>query len=197
MEPLTDWIVQYGYVGLTALLMLGIVGLPVPDETLLVFSGFLVHEGKLRVLPTFLAALAGAVSGITTSYLLGRVLGRPVVERYGRFIHLTEARLARVEAWFERYGEWVLPAGYFIPGVRHFSALAVGIAGLPYRRFALFAYTGACFWVALFLTLGFLVGDHWQAVMGMVHRYTGVAIAVAAVLIVGVIVVGTRSDKAR
>lgn len=173
MESLTNWIVQYGYPGLTALLMLGIVGLPVPDETLLVFSGFLIFQGKLNPLPTFIAGFAGAVSGITISYFLGRTLGRSVVDRYGKYLHITAAHLDRVERWFERIGDWLLAVGYFIPGVRHFTALTAGIAGLPFARFALFAYSGAAIWVAFFLALGYFVGDQWQPAMEVIHEYTG------------------------
>ncbi len=177
MDSLTTLIVHYGYPGLTALLMLGIVGLPIPDETLLVFSGFLVFQGKLSPLPTFFAGLAGAVSGITISYLLGRTLGRTVVDRYGRYLHITTERLDRVERWFERIGDWLLPAGFFIPGVRHFTALTAGIAGLPFPRFGVFAYCGAAVWVAFFLCLGYFVGNQWQAAMHVIHQYTGWVVA--------------------
>ncbi len=185
MESLTQWIVQYGYAGLTALLMLGIVGLPIPDETLLVFSGFLIYQGKLSAVPTFLAGFAGAVSGISLSYVLGRTVGRSVVDRYGRFMHLTAERLDRVERWFERIGEWLLPLGFFVPGLRHFTALTAGIAGLPFGRFGIFAYCGAAVWVAIFLLLGYFVGDHWQTAMHIIHRYTGWI--VAGLLVAGVL----------
>ena len=182
MEPLTRWITSYGYPGLTALLMLGIVGLPIPDETLLVFSGFLIFQGKLQALPTFLAGLAGAISGITISFLLGRTLGRTVVDRYGYYLRITAEHLEQMERWFERIGDWLLPAGFFIPGVRHFTALTAGIAGLPFTRFSLFAYGGAAVWVALFLCIGYLVGERWQATMQLVHHYTGWAVAGAVAL---------------
>ncbi len=182
MDALIHWISLYGYPGLTALLMLGIVGLPIPDETLLVFAGFLISQGKLDPAPTFLAGLAGAVSGISLSYLLGRILGRTVVDRYGRYLHLTHHRLGQVERWFERVGDWLLPLGYFIPGVRHFTALTAGIVRLPYPRFSLFAYTGAAVWVATFLTLGFFVGDHWRDAMSYIHRYTWWLVAAMAIV---------------
>lgn len=186
MESLTNWIVQYGYPGLTALLMLGIVGLPIPDETLLVFSGFLIYQGKLGAVPTFLAALAGAVSGITISYLLGRSLGRSIVDRYGKYLHITEERLDRVERWFERIGDWLLPVGFFVPGLRHFTALTAGIAGLPFKRFSLFSYCGAAIWVSFFLSLGYFLGDRWRPAMHLVHAYTGWVVAAVLVALVAV-----------
>jgi membrane protein DedA with SNARE-associated domain len=181
METLLAWLSQYGYAGLFALLVLGIVGLPVPDETLLAFSGYLISRGKFHPVFAFAAAFAGSVCGISLSYLIGRTAGHTAALRYGKFVHLTEARLARVHLWFDRIGEWVLAVGYFIPGVRHFTALVAGMSKLEYRKFALFAYTGAAVWVSTFLSLGYLVGENWQAAMHLVQRYTVAALAVVGV----------------
>ncbi|MBV9765437.1 MAG: DedA family protein [Acidobacteriaceae bacterium] len=179
MESLLGWISQYGYAGLFGLLLLGIVGLPVPDETLLVFSGYLIWRGRLDPRLTFAAGFAGSACGISISYWIGRTLGRPFVQRYGRRLRITEERLDRVHNWFVRIGDWLLAAGYFIPGVRHFTALVAGMSDLEYRRFAGFAYAGAAIWVATFLTLGYLVGEEWQAALRLVHRYTLVLVLLA------------------
>src|SRR6185437_2683024 len=119
MDAVFVWISHYGYAGLFALLMLGIVGLPVPDETLLVFCGYLIWKGNFHLFPAFLAGLGGSVCGISISYLLGRTCGHLVISRYGRFIGLTQGRVDLVHRWFDRLGTWVLAIGYFIPGVRH------------------------------------------------------------------------------
>jgi membrane protein DedA with SNARE-associated domain len=182
MESILGWLSHYGYAGLFALLVLGIVGLPIPDETLLVFSGYLISTGRLHALPALLAGLAGSMCGISLSYSIGRSLGRSMVVRYGRFLHITEERLNRVHRWFERVGEWLLTIGYFIPGVRHFTALVAGTSGLQYRRFALFAYPGAALWVSTFLSVGYFVGENWRSAMQLVHRYT---LAFAAALFIG------------
>jgi len=89
IETIGNLIAHYGYAAIFALLVLGIVGLPVPDETLLTFTGYLVFRGQLKPVPAFLAAMLGSGCGITISYLLGRVFGAPLIHRYGRYIHLT------------------------------------------------------------------------------------------------------------
>ena len=180
METLLDWLLQYGYAGLFGLLVLGIVGLPVPDETLLAFSGFLISKGRFHPGPAFAAAWGGSVCGISLSYLIGRTAGYQAALRYGKYLHVTEERLTYVHSWFERVGEWLLLGGYFIPGVRHFTALVAGLSKLRYFKFAVFAYVGAAVWVTTFLSLGYFVGDHWQAVMNLVHRYTVAALIVLA-----------------
>ena len=182
MESLIEWLSQYGYGGLFALLLLGIVGLPIPDETLLVFSGYLISSGKLRLLLTFLTAFLGAASGISISYWLGRTLGHKAVEKYGRYVHLTAGRLDRVQRWFGKIGNWLLSVGYFIPGVRHFTAVVAGMSGVPYRTFALYAYSGAAIWVAFFLTIGYAVGENWRTALEWIHRYTTVFVVILLVL---------------
>jgi membrane protein DedA with SNARE-associated domain len=172
MPPfLLHWIATYGIAAIFVLLMLGVFGLPVPDETLLTFAGVLVRDGDLHLIPTLLAASLGSMCGITLSYVLGRTLGLGIVHRYGRYIHVTERDLARVEGWFERWGKWMLTVGYFIPGVRHFTALVAGSSSLPPRTFAAYAYPGAAIWSAFFVTLGWYVGDRYEAVLATAHRH--------------------------
>ena len=179
MPPfLLHWIATYGVAAIFALLMLGVFGLPVPDETLLTFAGVLVREGQLPFVPTLLAAALGSMAGITISYTLGRTLGLGVVERYGRWLHVTRADLARVEGWFEHSGRWLLMFGYFIPGVRHFTAIVAGSSGLPRAVFARFAYVGAAIWSLTFITLGWYVGKHWEAALETAQRHILIVVVV-------------------
>jgi membrane protein DedA with SNARE-associated domain len=186
-EIALHWITQHGYAGIFSLLVFGIVGLPVPDEWLLTFSGYLVFRHTFRFLPTFIAAFLGSACGITVSYTLGRIFDTYVLVKYGRFFHLTPQRLARVHAWFERRGRWTLLVGYFIPGVRHLTGYVAGVSELSYANFALFAYTGAFCWAAIFITLGYFVGEQWDRVMATLHetKLLTIGLALAAVLLYG------------
>ena len=133
---------QYGYAAIFLLLVFGIVGLPVPDETLLTFTGYMVFQGHLSLPLAFAAALAGSALGITVSFTLGRIFGLALMHRYGRYLRITEAHIAKAHAWFERVGHWSLTIGYFVPGVRHVTAYAAGMSELEPPHFALFAYSG-------------------------------------------------------
>src|ERR1043166_2940521 len=117
VETVFQWITQYGYIAIFSLLVLGIVGLPVPDETLLTFTGFLIFKHQLSGPPAFAAAFLGSACGITLSFMLGRKFGLKLLHKYGRYIHFNEDRLQKVHYWFERIGKWALTFGYFIPGV--------------------------------------------------------------------------------
>jgi membrane protein DedA with SNARE-associated domain len=182
------WITQYGYLAIFSLLVFGIVGLPVPDETLLTFTGYLVFKGHLSPLLAFLAAFGGSACGITLSYTLGRTFGLQLIHRYGRYVRITEDHINKAHAWFARVGHWGLTFGYFIPGVRHFTAYAAGMSAVEAPQFALFAYSGAALWAASFISLGYFLGERWQVVQKNVDQYLkGVAVALL-ILAVGYMV---------
>jgi len=175
MEGVFEWVAHYGYVGIFLALVLGIVGLPVPDETLLVFCGYLVSQGRLHPVGAFLAALAGSWCGISVSYAIGRYFGLGVVHRFGRFLHVDDKRLEKVNGWFHRAGHWALFVGYYIAGVRHLSAIVAGTSRLEYRTFVTYAFSGGALWVALFLSLGYYLGENWRVIAELVHRYVAYA----------------------
>lgn len=155
-----DWLLHYGSFMLFILLVLGIIALPIPDETLLIFAGVLVHDAKLNLLPTVTAAYLGSICGITLSYFLGKTAGHYLLHNYGHYLRLTPERLQRVELWFQKYGKWTLIMGYFVPGVRHFTGLATGMTGVNYKDFALYAYSGAITWASIFLAVGYFFGTY-------------------------------------
>lgn len=195
MESVFGWLAQYGYAGLFLLLMLGIVGLPIPDETLLVFCGYLIWRGRLHFGLTFLFGFLGSGCGISLSYFIGRKFGKAAVDRYGKYIRLTPERASRVTALFHRIGAWVLMIGYFVPGLRHFTALIGGMSHLTYWRFACFAYSGAAIWVTTFLVLGYFVGEGWEHASVVAHRYLLIGSAVCCA--VGLIVWQIRKRRAK
>jgi len=193
MDTVFHLISHYGHLAVFCLLVLGIVGLPVPDETLLTFSGYLVYRGQFHFLPTILTAYAGSICGITISYTIGRTGGLYLVHKYGPYVHLTKERLDRVHNWFERLGRWTLFFGYFMPGVRHFTAVVAGSSELEPHVFAMFAYSGGLLWVLTFVSLGFFLGEQWSRIGEKVH---GVLLWVTiAVVIAGLAVWWMRGHR--
>lgn len=183
MELLQYWISSYGSFGIALLLALGIVGLPIPDETLLTFAGYLVFRGELKALPTGLAALCGSVGGITLSYVLGRTAGYPLLHRYGRYVRITDKELDRVHLFYRRAGGLSLTFGYYIAGVRHLTAFVAGASKLEYPVFGTFAYAGAVLWSMTFLVLGYMLGERWNEILAWAHK-VGMGAAVAVVTVV-------------
>jgi len=180
LEPALNWIIAHGPQALFVLLVLGIVGLPVPDEALLTYTGYLIGSGRMRPLAAFFAAWTGSMCGISISYWIGRSAGHVVLMRYGPRFGLTESRWRVVENWFEHIGHWALTFGYFIAGVRHFTAVVAGSTEVPYRVFAPYAYGGALLWVSTFLALGYYLGENWKTVLDYFHHASvGIAVLIA------------------
>lgn len=191
-HAVASWLSEFGAPALFVLLALGVVGLPLPDEALLALAGVLIGRGRLHPVAAAVAAIAGAMAGITASYGLGRFAGLPLLLRFGRRLHLSTAGVTRVKAWFERAGKWLLVGGYFIPGVRHVTALVAGASKLSVGTFMVYAYAGAALWASCFLTLGYVVGDRWRELAADLHRHL-----LIAGLVVTVVAGGYAYVKAR
>lgn len=187
-QQVLTWITQYGYLAIFMLLCFGIVGLPIPDETLLTFCGFLIYSGRLSLPLAFFTALAGSACGITISFWLGRTFGLKLIHRYGRYARIREEHIMKAHQWFEGIGHWALTFGYFVPGVRHVTAYAAGMSDLEPHLFAIFAYSGACIWIGTFMSIGYFLGERWrqmeQNVQGLlVDAAIGVAILIVAYVV--------------
>lgn len=183
-DTVLQWVATYGYIAIFALLLTGIVGLPVPDEFLLTGCGFLVYQGDLHLVPTFASALAGSMCGITCSYFIGRTIGWKFLHsRAGRMLHIRDQDIRRVHDWFDRIGHWALMIGYYIPGVRHFTAVVAGTSKLEFPEFALFAYGGALIWVSTFLFIGYHFGQRWHQILDLVEQNLKLASIVLGVLV--------------
>lgn len=185
MHHVDQFLASYGYFAVFGLLMLGIVGPLIPDETILVLAGIAIHRGQMNPLITFAAAVAGSLCGITLSYMLGRkgviyALHRvPLLEQHvGKY-------LPQAHQWFERFGKWTLFFGYFVAGIRHLTALVAGTSELPPATFALYAYSGGTLWVACFLTIGYYLGEGWEDKAQRIDRIV-LLIALAIAVIAGV-----------
>jgi membrane protein DedA with SNARE-associated domain len=185
MDAVFHWIASYGYGFVFVALMLGVVGLPIPDETLLVYCGYLISTGHMKPIPAWLCSVAGSWCGISLSYTIGRTLGLGVVHRFGKYLHITQERIDQVHAWFDRIGHWALVLGYYIAGLRHFTAIVAGTSKLRFVSFAAYAWTGGLLWVTTFLTLGYYLGENWQRVFETIHHYIlyfSIAVIVGAAL---------------
>jgi membrane protein DedA with SNARE-associated domain len=184
LPDINYYVAHYGYAGIFSLLVLGIVGLPIPDETLLTIVGYMIHQKHLAAVPAYASAVFGSMCGITISYILGRRIGLLILHHL-QFFHVTPKQIARVHAWFDRYGTWTLLIGYFVPGVRHLTAVVAGTSDLSYRHFAIFAYSGALLWSATFIGIGYYFGDRAEQVLKQIQHH--LIISASIVLVVAVV----------
>jgi membrane protein DedA with SNARE-associated domain len=194
LHHVDQFLASYGYFALFGLLMLGIVGPLIPDETILVFAGIAIHRGEMQAVPALGVAIAGSLCGITLSYILGRTGVVYALHRFPLLDRRIGSHLPEAQKWFERFGKWTLFFGYFIAGVRHFSALVAGTSGLAPETFALYAYPGGCIWVACFLAMGYYLGEGWER---MAHNLDTIALILAGLAAAGGLIwwLGNRNKR--
>lgn len=192
METILNWVEHAGYLGLFLTLAFGVIGVPVPDEAILMFAGFLCYEHRMDLRLALLTGFASSICGVSLTYLLGRTFGWWLIHRYGPIVHITPQRLEWVHQWFERYGRWTIFLGYFIPGLRQGVPYAAGMAGMSFWLFAAYCFTSGFLWAALFVGAGFKLGPQWQAVLdriqvGHLAVYGLIVLVVAAYVAIQVV----------
>src|SRR5919199_3566204 len=182
LDYILSLIGQYGYLIVFFGVMLESIGEPLPGETILLASGFLVHQGALDLGDAIAFGISGAVIGDQIGYWVGREGGRPFVLRWGRYVWITPERLARAEAFFDRHGGKAVFLARFFAGLRVFGALVAGISRMRWGTFIFYNALGGAVWATAAVSVGYLLGGS----LGMVERWTGRASA----LLVGLLVIG-------
>jgi membrane protein DedA with SNARE-associated domain len=195
MHALLLSITKYSYPGIFIALGLGILGLPIPDEMLLSFVGFLVFQGKLVYFYAITVAFIGTSCGITIGYLIGRIVGKQFIRRYAEKIRLNPDHIQAAEKFYNQYGKYALLIGYFIPGIRHLTAIFAGTSLMPYRIFALFTYGGALIWTVTFVSLGYFLGEQWKHVSAYSNHYIIPAVLVACIILIVAIYLRNSNEK--
>jgi membrane protein DedA with SNARE-associated domain len=169
-EGALQFVTNYGYIALFLALILGLVGLPVPDEILLTYAGFLIAQGRLELIPTVIVCAIGSILGMSMSYYIGLKLGTPFLLKYKKLTRITPKRLDHIQSWFERFGKLAVTFGYFFPGIRHFSAYTAGISKWDFKSFVGYALLGGMIWTLFFISVGVFLKDQWELILQLTHQ---------------------------
>jgi len=149
---------HWGYIAIFFFVVLGNMGLPLPEETILVLAGYLVWTGELRLPIVLAVGTLSAIVGDNLGYWIGREFGRKAIERYGHWILATPKRMESIECVVVRYGARAVFAARFLPGLRFLAGPTAGATGLPPLPFFMANVLGAAFYVPIGVGLGYLVG---------------------------------------
>ncbi|MED0947234.1 DedA family protein [Bacillus mobilis] len=171
MEWIHELFQQYGYYVVLVGLLLEYIALPFPGEPTLAYAGFLSHQGDLSLPILILLSFIGTSAGMTFQYFVGNKLGMPFIQKYGKYVFLTQKKINLTKMWFDKYGYFLIFIAFFIPGVRHFTGYFAGIINLPFRRFAMTIYSGALFWVSFFLIGGYWLGENLDAIFQILGQH--------------------------
>jgi membrane protein DedA with SNARE-associated domain len=193
------FIEHWGYWAVFAVVILGNVGLPVPEEGALIFAGYLVWSGKLRLVTVLVLAIVAAVLGDNLGYWFGRHYGQAAIRRFGHKIFITESRLDKTRQFVDRYGSYGVFVGRFIPGLRFMAGPVAGSTGLPFFRFFCANFLGGLIYVPLTVGAGFFLGKSLGEVLRRVEHMIGRVEHLALILLVlaAASIVGWRAISAR
>jgi membrane protein DedA with SNARE-associated domain len=182
---------RFGYVGVVIAMTIESCAIPLPSELILPFAGWSVSRGLVEPLTSspwnywgaVVAGVLGNTLGSLASYAIGAYGGRPLVERYGRYVLISAHDLELAERWFARFGEATVFFSRMLPIIRTFISVPAGIARMPLWRFALFSILGAIPWVMLLVWGGMQLGDHW---LDLKQSLKGLDYLVAAALVAAI-----------
>jgi membrane protein DedA with SNARE-associated domain len=171
LHQFIDWILAtvhgWGYLGIFVLMALESTVLPVPSEAVLIPAGYLAYEGKMNFILIVLTSTLGGLAGATLNYVFALWVGRPFLERWGKYFFVRPELLHKTDAFFVKHGSISTFTGRLIPGIRHLISLPAGLARMHYGKFAFYTCLGAGLWSVVLTTLGYKIGGNEE----MIHEY--------------------------
>ncbi len=176
LEPTLN---NYGYLAVFGFVLLEDFGVPVPGETILVLGAVYAGAGRLNVVLVGVLGFCGAVVGDNIGFAIGHFGGRRLVDRYGRYIFLTEERVDKAQSFFERHGGKIIVVARFIEGLRQANGIIAGISGLHWAKFLAFNALGAALWVGVWTSIGYFSGNHITSIYNTATKYS-LYLAIAA-----------------
>jgi membrane protein DedA with SNARE-associated domain len=198
---ITNLIGDYGYLAVFVLMVLESAAIPVPSEVTMLFGGALASSAfagagqELNFVAVALLGTAGNVVGSWLAYWAGVVGGRPLIDRFGRYLLVLPHEVDRAEEWFDRHGELAVFASRMLPVIRTFISVPAGVARMPFGRFTLYTVLGCLPWTFALAWLGYTLGENWTKVEDVLQP---VAWAIAVVVVaLGVWWVARRYRKVR
>ena len=179
---------HFGYWAVLLLVMIEDFGIPVPGETVLIAASVYAGAGRLNVVAVAVVGFVAAVLGDNIGFAVGHFGGRALVLRWGRYVRLTDERLAKAEGFFNQHGAWIITVARFIEVLRQVNGIVAGTTGMRWLRFLAFNALGAVLWVGTWVSLGYLAGGHIGTIYHYITQYSYYLLIALAVLLAGYIV---------
>jgi|SRR5579872_513179 len=184
LHLLGSTLAHYGYGAVAAILLLENLGLPLPGESVLLLAGFLAASQHRFTLASIIAiGVMATTVGSLLGYLAGHRGGRPLLERYQRSLHLSDAALQKGENLFARYGAVAIVLGRFVAGLRIFAGPLAGVLRMRWESFLFFSFLGSLLWVSAISCTAFFFGQHWSRLLHVMGRLNILFAAAAIVLL--------------
>lgn len=173
-----------GLPGIVLLMAIESACIPLPSEVIMPFSGYLVFLGEHSLWAVSLAGAVGCVVGSIPAYYLGMYGGRPLIERYGKYVLMSARDLDLADRWFARHGEATVFFARLLPVIRTFIAFPAGVARMDMTRFLAYTFAGSLPWCLGLAYIGMVMGENWPTLREYFHKFD---VAIGAVLVAGVV----------
>ena len=171
-----------GYGGIVLLMAIESACIPLPSEIIMPFAGYLVFRGELDLWLVAVAGALGCVLGSLLAYWVGAWGGRPLVEKYGRYILVSPHDLQTADRWFQRRGDIIILIGRLLPVVRTFIAFPAGVARMPIFKFILYTFIGSFIWCWSLAWIGVRLGERWNTLGPWFHRFDTLIVVLVLLL---------------
>ncbi|HTN50838.1 MAG TPA: DedA family protein [Anaeromyxobacter sp.] len=175
-----------GYGGVVLLMGIESACIPLPSEIIMPLAGYLVYQGHFTLQGAALAGAVGCVAGSIPAYYLGQYGGRPLIERYGRWVLISHRELDLADRLFLRWGHWVVFAGRLLPVIRTFIAFPAGVSRMPMGKFVAYTFVGSYPWCLALAWAGAKLGEAWHTdprFKAIYHRFELVIVVLVVLLV--------------
>jgi membrane protein DedA with SNARE-associated domain len=183
-----------GLPGIVLLMAIESACIPLPSEVIMPFSGYLVFLGKYSLWSVGLAGAFGCVVGSIPAYYLGMYGGRPLIEKYGKYILMSRHDLDMADRWFDRHGEATVFFARLLPVIRTFIAFPAGVARMEMKRFIAYTFAGSLPWCLGLAYIGMVMGERWPTLRGYFHKFD---LLIGAAIVAGIVWYVRRHFKHR
>ena len=177
-----DYLATLGLGGLLGGLIIEAMGLPFPGGVMIMFSGFLINQNKLDFYPVFMLAVAGFNLGASIAFFIGRWLGDPLFDRYGKYLRVKNFSLCQARRQLEKSAPMFIIVGRFVPMVSNITPYLAGASGLRWLNFLFYNFVFTIIWVSINISIGMLFGHNWHLIAGYLSNKLPVAALVLLVI---------------
>ncbi|MNJ54615.1 DedA family protein [Paenibacillus fonticola] len=179
---ITEFMEQFGYIGIFLLIALENVFPPIPSEVILTFGGFMTTYSGLTITGVIIAATLGSVVGAVILYGAGYILNvdrlEAIIDRWGKYLRLKREDVRKADAWFDRFGYWTVLFCRMIPLIRSLISIPAGMAKMKFSLFLLFTTIGTLIWNIVLVYVGAAVGGSWERIVEFMDVYSNIAYVV-------------------
>ncbi len=185
---ITQFMEQYGYLGVFLMIALENVFPPIPSEIILPFGGFMTTYTSMTVPGVVIASTAGSVVGAVILYGIGLLLDverlEKIIDRFGNILRVTKEDVHKADAWFDKYGIWTVLFCRMVPLIRSLISIPAGMSNMKFWLFIVFTTVGTLIWNIILVSVGAALGDNWDRITEFMDVYSNIAYAIIGIGII-------------